>query len=256
MVIGLRYEDRLEGGLNFSPCKERITLLLEENEIWDIAKNTKTIPTDATPLAAFNKKNVKAKRILLDAVKDHVIPHVSRKKYAFQMWEALTKLYQSDNHNRKMALREKLKSTRMSKTNTVASYLTRVSQIRDGLGAVGETIKDEELVRTTLNGFLEKWAPFVKGVVARENLPNWERLWDDFIQEETREEALQNNQAEGGEDEENVALIGKSKERSKKGSNGGGTFEKDVSKVKCFACHKTGHYVFSVQKRRARRMHR
>jgi hypothetical protein len=32
---------------------------------------------------------------------------------------------------------------------------------------VGEEIKDDELLRTTLNGFLEKWALFVKGLVAR-----------------------------------------------------------------------------------------
>ena len=47
---------------------------------------------------------------------------------------------------------------------------------------------------------------------------------------------------EGGEDEENVALIGKSKGKSKKGFSGGATSEKDMSKLKCFACHKTGHY--------------
>jgi hypothetical protein len=45
---------------------------------------------------------------------------------------------------------------------------------------VGEEVNDYELVRTTLNGFLEKWAPFVKGVVACEKFPDWKRLWDDF----------------------------------------------------------------------------
>jgi hypothetical protein len=78
-------------------------------------------------LAAYNKKNVKAKMILLDVVKDHIIPHVSKKKNSYEMWEALTKLYQSGNQNRKMVLREKLRSTKMSKTDTVASYLPRIS---------------------------------------------------------------------------------------------------------------------------------
>jgi hypothetical protein len=78
-------------------------------------------------LAAYSKKNVKAKRMLLDAMKDHIIPHVSGKKNAYKMWEALTKIYQSGNQNRKMVLREKLRSTKMSKTDTMASYLTRIS---------------------------------------------------------------------------------------------------------------------------------
>jgi hypothetical protein len=127
-----------------------------------------------------------------------------------------------------MVLREKLGSTKMSKTDKVASYLNRISQVRDELMIVGEVIKDDELVRTALNGFSKKWAPFVKGVVAREHLLDWQRLLDDF----SREEALQGNHAKGDEDKENVAL------HAKKGRGDG----KDISKVKCFACHKTGHY--------------
>jgi hypothetical protein len=64
-------------------------------------------------LAAFNKKNVKAKRTILDTIKDHVIPHVAGKTNVFEMWASLTKLYQSSNENRKMVLREKLKNIKM-----------------------------------------------------------------------------------------------------------------------------------------------
>jgi len=35
MVIGLRYEDMLDGGGNFSPWKEKIVLILEDVELWD-----------------------------------------------------------------------------------------------------------------------------------------------------------------------------------------------------------------------------
>jgi hypothetical protein len=69
--------------------------------------------------------------------------------------------------------------------------------------------------------------------VAQEHLSDWKRLWDDFSQKETREEAIQGNQGKGDEDEENVAL------HAKKGRGDG---KKDVIKVKCFSCHKIGHY--------------
>ena len=39
MATGLRLEDRLDGATNFSPWKERIVLLLEEAELWDIVNN-------------------------------------------------------------------------------------------------------------------------------------------------------------------------------------------------------------------------
>ena len=47
-------------------------------------------------------------------------------------------------------------------------------------------------------------------------------------------------------DEEDVALSAKGKKKFKKGPKGGakkkGEQKKDMSKVKCFACHKMGHY--------------
>ena len=122
-AIGLRFEDRLEGASNYSPWKERIALVLMENGIWEFVDYILTPFIDSTPLATHNQKDVKARRIILDAIKDHVIPHLSRKKTTREMWEALTKLYQNDNQNRKMVLREKLRDIEMSKSDTVASYL-------------------------------------------------------------------------------------------------------------------------------------
>jgi hypothetical protein len=91
-------------------------------------------------------------------------------------------------------LREKLRNTKMTKTDTVASYLTKLSQIRDELGVVGEKVEGAELVRTALNGFSKPWDSFVRGIVAREKLLDWERLWDDFIQEEIRVGSKQGGQ--------------------------------------------------------------
>jgi phosphatidate phosphatase PAH1 len=154
------------------------------------------------------------------------------------MWASLTKLYQSSNENLKMVLREKLSNIQMIETKKVCSYLTRVTQVRDELGVVGEVITNGELVRTAMNGFSEKRNTFVKGVVSRENCPNWERLWYDFIQEETREEALCRRQSKGEENEENVALIA-AKKKDKKSSHGE---KKDMSKVRFYACDELGHY--------------
>jgi hypothetical protein len=130
--------------------------LLQECELWDILNNTQTnpvtMPTYATLLAAYTKKNIKAKIIILDAIKDHAIPYVTCKANAYEMWESLTKLYQSSNENQKMVLREKLKGIKMTKSENVATYITKITRVRDELGVVGEVIADNELVRTALNG--------------------------------------------------------------------------------------------------------
>ena len=111
---GLRVEDRLEGEGNWTPWKARIVLLLEECELWEIVEHAVTLTTDLNLISKFKKNNVGAKRIILDSVKDHIIPHVVGKDYAYQMWDSLSNLYRSSNQNRRMVLREKLRSTKMA----------------------------------------------------------------------------------------------------------------------------------------------
>ena len=85
--------------MNFGAWKERIISVLDEGDVWDIVEKIVAIHTDATQLVAFKRKNAKAKTLILDGIKDHVIPHVRGKDHAFEMWEALTMLHQSSNEN-------------------------------------------------------------------------------------------------------------------------------------------------------------
>jgi hypothetical protein len=175
MATGLRVEDRLDGAANFGAWKERMILLLQENELWDIVENTTThpvvVPIDATILVAYTKNSIKAKRFSLDDIKDHFIPHLTGKTHAYEMWESLTKLYHSTNENRKMVLRKKLKSIKMTKAENVVTYLTRLTQVRDELGVVGEAIVDSDLVRTTLNGVSKQWVVLWRALLLGRSFP-------------------------------------------------------------------------------------
>lgn len=77
METRLWFEDRLDGISNYSLWMTRIKLVLKENEIWEFANTRISPPTDATHLATHNQKDVKAMSIILDGVKDHLIPHLS-----------------------------------------------------------------------------------------------------------------------------------------------------------------------------------
>ena len=162
----------------------------------------------------FEALKSRAQRIILDGVKDHLIPHLVEKKTAKDMWDTLTKLFEVKNENRKMALKNKLYSIKMKSDEGVASYLTRVTQVKDELSAVGETIPDLELVRIALKGLTKKWEVFVKCIVGRETLPSWSRLWDNFTQEEIQDGAQVGQTSE--DVEKNVALAAKSKNKKKK----------------------------------------
>jgi hypothetical protein len=133
----------------------------------------------------------------------------------------------------------------MSKSDKVASYLMRITHICDQLVAIDEAVDDIELVNVALNGFTGCWEPFMQGICAREKLPPFDRLWIDCIQEEARIESKNGRQR--GSDDENQALVANA--RKGKGNDSPGREaspeqwkKKDLSKVKCFACHKHGHY--------------
>jgi hypothetical protein len=71
MATSMRFEDRLEGASNFSPWRERMELLLGVNDVWEITSTTVATPIDATHMASHNKKDMNARRLILDGVKDH-----------------------------------------------------------------------------------------------------------------------------------------------------------------------------------------
>jgi hypothetical protein len=96
---------------------------LEENDFKDYIKKLIPDPHDAQELVDHKKKEVKAKQVLLDFVKDHLIPHIFEKKTSKKMYDALVGLYQSGNTNQKLILRHKLRSVEMFKSGIVASYL-------------------------------------------------------------------------------------------------------------------------------------
>jgi hypothetical protein len=62
------------------------------------------------------------------------------------------------------------------------------------------------MVRTTLNNFSKPWGSFVRDIVAPEVMPTWERLWDDFVQEDLRCISGSSGQQRISEGDEDLAL--------------------------------------------------
>jgi len=122
--------------------------------LWALVSTTMTMPlSNPISLDLHEVKEEMAQRIILDGVRDYLIPHLYDNMTTKEMWDALTNLYENKNENSKMALRDKLHGIRMAKGESVASYLTWPRQVKDELAG-------------------------------REKLPDWSRLWDDFTQEE------------------------------------------------------------------------
>ena len=101
-----------------------------------------------------------------------------------------------------MTLRTQLKNVKMQDLESIQSYFTRVSQIKEQIEAIGDSVEEAKLVMTTMNGLPRSWGPFIQGICSRRNPTKFRKLWEDFTQEEARMEAKEKKLG----DEKNQAL--------------------------------------------------
>jgi hypothetical protein len=124
-------------------------------------------------------------------------------------------------------------------------------------------VDPDSMVRTTLSNFTKPWGPFVRGIVAREIMPTWDRLWDDFVQEETRLISEASGQQQTVQGDEDLALWTKGKKKTGRGGRQGPEFgappqrgesssrqKRNMSSVRCFACREMGHYAGQCLKKK------
>ena len=100
------------------------------------------------------------------------------------MYDALYKMYEGNNINKKMNIRTQLKGTKMSKGESVQDYFTRISQIKETLSVIGDILDEDELVMTTLNGLARPWDSLIQNLCARKESMKFDIVWEDCIQEE------------------------------------------------------------------------
>ena len=93
-------------------------------------------------LEALHKKNlVNAEKIIADSVMNQLVLQVSSLKTP-KMFESLTNLFEGKNINHNMTLRKQLKNVKIQNAETMESYFTRVSQIKEQLVVVEEEVEN------------------------------------------------------------------------------------------------------------------
>jgi hypothetical protein len=100
------------------------------------------------------------------------------------MFDALTRLYEGRNINRKMNLRTQLNNTKMQKGETIHEYFSRISQFKEQLEAIGDTLDEDELIMTNLNGLIRPWDAFIQTICARKKKLQFDSVWEERVQEE------------------------------------------------------------------------
>jgi hypothetical protein len=131
MLSNTKLDEKLEGPDNFRALKYKISLVLDENDLLDYVMEEVAEPEEEEAKGKYRKNLIRAKRIIVDSIKDHLIPHVSSLKTSREMFDALSSLYEGRNINTKMALRTQLKNVKMQNSESIHAFFTRISQINE-----------------------------------------------------------------------------------------------------------------------------
>jgi hypothetical protein len=129
---------------------------------------------------------VRDKRIIVDSIKYHLIPHLSSNNTPKYMFHAITKMYEGNNINWNMNLRTQLKNTKMQKGEIIQDYFYRVTHFKEQLEAIGDNLDEDELIMKNLNGITRPWDSFIQTICARKEKLQFDNLWEESVQEEER----------------------------------------------------------------------
>ena len=87
-MIGMKVEDNLDGATNFIFWKS-IVLILEKNGFLKLVNEKVPEPNVEEDKSHWRKSDAKARRILVDSVRDHLVPQISQKKTTRKMFKTL-----------------------------------------------------------------------------------------------------------------------------------------------------------------------
>jgi S-adenosylmethionine synthetase len=193
MNYSMKLENKLEGAYNFKAWKTRIDLILAKNKMLDIVKGKimepqfeagkKKEPQNVAVMEKFKDNDINAMSIIVESVKDHLIPYISHLDSSKKMYDALTNLFSVKNIGQVMSLKNELRDMKMNDDDSITSYFVNISQLRDQLKDIEDIISENKLVNIILSGLPKTWDAFSASMNTRMKYPTFEEIWTCCAQE-------------------------------------------------------------------------
>ena len=76
-----------------------------------------------------------------------------------ECFETLTNLYEKKSPTQKRALKNKLRNMNMERYETIASFFTKISQVKDQLASIDVKKDEDDLLQNSIDGLPSSWRP-------------------------------------------------------------------------------------------------
>ena len=91
----------------------------------------------------FIETEILVMNLIVDGIKENLIPYISNIDSAQEMYEALSKLFTIKNLHQIASLENELRTITMTKEDILSSYFIKISRIRDELQAIDEIVPEK-----------------------------------------------------------------------------------------------------------------
>jgi hypothetical protein len=137
MMNSMNSKNKLDGASNFKAWKTRIDLILAKNKVMDIVKGKivkpkfkvreEKEPQNVAVMEKFKDVDINVMSIIVDSIKDQLIPYISHLDSSNKMYEALTNLFLFRNIGQVMSLKNELCDMKINDDDSITSYFVRIS---------------------------------------------------------------------------------------------------------------------------------
>jgi hypothetical protein len=132
MTYSMKSENKLYRASNFRAWKTRIDLILAKNKVLDIVKpefeeGKEKEPQNVVAMEKFKDNDINVMSIIVEPIKDHLIPYISHIDSSKKMYDSLINLFSVRNIGQVMSLKNEFCDMKMNDEDRITSYFVRIS---------------------------------------------------------------------------------------------------------------------------------
>jgi hypothetical protein len=226
---------------NFSLWKMRIKDVLRKDNCLAAIRDR---PTEITNNAKWNEMDGNAIANIYLALANEVLSSVAEKKTTKEIWDALTKLYESKSLHNKIFLKRRSYTLRMIETTSVNDHINTIRTLFSQLTTLGQQIEENKRVELLLQSLPDSYDQLIINLI--NNILSDYLVFDDVVAAILKEEHKLKNKGDINSSNQAEVLLmsrGRSTERGSSGSQMQGRFKSRSKKtVKCYNCGRKGHF--------------
>lgn len=137
-------------GTNYFDWKCRMTILLKQQKVLKVV-------TDKIPLVLMGRKKKRmiekddlAQSIIMNFVDDQKLSLIRNKERAYDMWQALTEMYEKKGMPGKLALQRQMQALKLAENGSMRDFLHEYEVLVDQYRASGASLSDETVIGQVL----------------------------------------------------------------------------------------------------------